>query len=354
MAPLALVALFSGVDGATALTEGEAKSPLQNGDLIVMHGYYDKQDRTGPGVALIVRPGHRPHQYVVQPYGAEQEYWSHHILSEASLTIQLQSKKEEEDLLAGAWKNKKEELIEKWCVISSIGNVPDLSNITWMSRPGVAKITKSVIFACEMITSSNPPVPKTNTKDKRHGESKSHKKGAGVQKLEPRDRTGTREVVTEDKSGEENDGSDPGDLAEARMLSGMVGGTESRRSGKNASAFSPTVSKPVATKKTKTFGTDFVSKDKGLFAPESAKENEGSIAASSSDDIGSREAFEKAVRAQVALRRKANDEKKEKDKFEAAVKAQVDAELLAEEEEEEESRHRGRKSRRCERSDRRG
>ena len=243
--------------------------------------------------------------------------------------------------------------MKKWCVISSIGNVPDLSNITWMSRPGVAKITKSVIFAREMITSSNPPFPKTNTKDKRHGESKSHKKGAGVQKIEPRDRTGTREDVTEDKSGEENDGSDPGDLAEARMLSGMVGGTESRRSGKNASAFSPTVSKPVATKKTKTFGTDFLSKDKGLFAPESTKENEGSIAPSSSDDIGSREAFEKAVRAQVALRRKANDEKKEKEKFEAAIKAQVDAELLAEEEEEE-SRHRSRKSRRCERSDRRG
>ena len=93
MASTTMVSLFGGVEGATQVAQETAKKPFSNGDLIVMHGYYGKGERTGPAIALVVRSGTRHDRYDVKPYAAEQEYWNHHLLDYPSVTIQLQKKK---------------------------------------------------------------------------------------------------------------------------------------------------------------------------------------------------------------------------------------------------------------------
>ena len=126
MASPTFSSLFGGVDGAAQVTGAAANKPFLNGDLIVMHGYYGPGERTGPAIALVLRSGARHDRYEVKPYSAEQEYWNHYLLDSPTVTIQLQKKKAEEELLGGAWKKMQEELIEKWSVISALGTVPDL------------------------------------------------------------------------------------------------------------------------------------------------------------------------------------------------------------------------------------
>ena len=95
-----------------------------------MHGYYGKGERIGPALALVIKSGDRHDRFEVKPLAAEAEYWNYHLLDSPMITIQLQHKMEEENLLAGSWKNMKQDLIEKWGAVSLLGTVPDFSEFS--------------------------------------------------------------------------------------------------------------------------------------------------------------------------------------------------------------------------------
>ena len=61
--------------GVLQLAGERLNAPVKNGDVVLLHGYFDDGSRTGPAVALVIKPGDAVREYVVKPLGAEDGYW---------------------------------------------------------------------------------------------------------------------------------------------------------------------------------------------------------------------------------------------------------------------------------------
>ena len=141
-------------DSVLQLVGDRRKTPVKNGDVILMHGYFDDGSRTGPAVAVVIKPGESERDFVVKPLGAEDGYWHSFLMDGMTKVVKFQEKAGEE--LGSEGRPQTANIIEKFAILSSGGDVPDLSPFRWLGKNGASEAVKTVLFLRELMVSDLP------------------------------------------------------------------------------------------------------------------------------------------------------------------------------------------------------
>ena len=160
---MSIFVTLSPTAGAMTISGKASADALKAGMLIEMHGYFSKGERTGGALGLVLRRGAKSKEYLVKPLGAEDQYWSHHLMAHTEITIRLQVKAGEVTSVytkpGGVV-----ELIEKWSVVAEPDAEVNVDRYRWLAKGGVQKLVKDVEFLRKYVCSDLPEKPQESHK----------------------------------------------------------------------------------------------------------------------------------------------------------------------------------------------